>query len=165
MRRCLGLFLVSLVLTPTAATAHGGGVKTNPDHGEVLEQLPAEATVSFGQAPTKADVVLETPAGTVVKLKTQISDTTVTVVLPPTGPRGDYTLSYRVVSADGHPVDGSATFTVTTGPEPAATTPAPAETVRPSTADGTGGWSSLAMAGGAALIALAAGLLFWLMRR
>jgi hypothetical protein len=166
VRRCLGTFLISLVLVPTAATAHTNTVETNPDDGAVLETLPAEATVTLGEAPKRADVVLEAPDGTVHKLQTGVADTTITAELPSTGPRGDYTLSYRVVSADGHPVTGSATFTVTTGPAPVGTAPAPADTARTATEGGTeSDWSSLALAGGAALVALAAGLLFWLMRR
>lgn len=166
MRRCLGLFLISLVLVPTAAAAHSNLVETNPADGAVLEKLPAEATVTLGEAPKKADVVLEAPDGTVHKLQTQVADTTITAELPSTGPRGDYALSYRVVSADGHPVTGSATFTVTTGSAPVATTPSPAGAAPTAATDGSeSGWSSLALAGGAALVALAAGLLFWLMRR
>ena len=164
MRRCLGVFVISLVFAPTAATAHTNSVETNPADGAVLEKLPAEATVTLGEAPNRTDVVLEAPDSTVHKLQTRVVDTTIKAQLPSTGPRGDYTLSYRVVSADGHPVTGSATFTVTTGPAPVATTPSPDETAP--TADGTeSGWSSLAMAGGAALAALAVGFLFWLMRR
>jgi methionine-rich copper-binding protein CopC len=166
VRRCLGVFLISLVLFPTAATAHTNLVETNPADGAVLEDLPAEATVTLGAGPQRADVVLEAPDGTVHKLRTRVADTTITADLPSTGPRGDYTLSYRVVSADGHPVTGSATFTVKAGPEPVATTPSPDETAPTATADGSAsGWSSLALAGGAALVALAAGFLFWLMRR
>lgn len=165
MRRCLEIFLISLVLTPTAATAHTNTVETNPDHGAVLDELPAEATVTLGEAPKQADVVLKAPDGRVQKLQARVAETTITVELPSTGPRGDYTLSYRVVSADGHPVTGSTTFTVEAGPA-AAATPVPAETGRSAVAGGAEwSWSSLALAGGAALVALAAGLLFWLMRR
>ncbi len=162
MRRCLGIFVISLVLVPTAATSHTNLVETNPADGAVLEKLPADATVTLGEAPKRADVVLEAPDGTVHKLQTRVADTTIAAELPSTGPRGDYTLSYRVVSADGHPVTGSATFTVTTGAAPTAATPVPPETAPTAAADS---WSSLALAGGAALVALAAGFLFWLMRR
>lgn len=164
MRRCLGLFLISLVLFPTGATAHTNVVETNPADGAVLDTLPAEATVTLGETPKKTDFVLETPDGTVHKLRPQVADTTITAELPSTGPRGEYALSYRVVSADGHPVTGSATFTVTTGPAPAATASAPGETARPAD-EAESAWSTLALAGAAALVALTAGLLFWLMRR
>jgi len=31
----------------------------------------------------------------------------------PLGPAGSYTIAYRIVSADGHPVEGSVSFTLT----------------------------------------------------
>ena len=123
VRRRLGLLLVPFVLVPTAASAHSNWVETNPAHGATVETLPAEATVTVNEAPQKADVVLARPDGKVVKLKSRVVGSTVKVRLPPSGTRGAYTLSYRVVSADGHPVSGSTTFTVTSGPTPSAATP------------------------------------------
>lgn len=123
VRRCLGLVVVLLVLVPSAATAHSNWVETNPDHRATLSTLPPEATVTFGEEPVRADVALTSPDGKTRTLKPQIVGSVITVRLPSSGPRGTYELSYRVVSEDGHPVSGSATFTVTTGPTPSATTP------------------------------------------
>jgi hypothetical protein len=110
---------------------------------------------------------LEGPDGKVHTLTPQVAGSVVRVRLPSTSLRGIYTLSYRIVSSDGHPVAGSVTFTVTDGPEPVSSaTPAPVETDQASAdRDRASSWSALSMAGGAALVALAAGLLFWLMRR
>jgi len=118
--RCLGMFLILLVLAPSPATAHSSRVEANPSDGATLETLPAEATLTFDEAPKTADVVLARPDGKVDKLKTKVAGSTITARLPGDGPRGVYTLSYRVVSADGHPVSGSITFGVTTGPAPGA---------------------------------------------
>jgi methionine-rich copper-binding protein CopC len=116
--RRLGMFLLALLFFPSPAAAHSNEVLTNPDNGARLESLPAEATMAFGEAPVTADVVLASPDGTVRQLRSQIEGTVVLVRIPPNGPRGTYRLSYRVVSADGHPVSGSTTFTVTTGSVP-----------------------------------------------
>ena len=110
------MFVLLLLLIPSSAAAHSSRVETNPEHGATLETLPAEATVTFNEAPKTAGVVLARPDGKVDKLKTQVVGSTVKVRLPANGPRGAYTLSYRVVSADGHPVSGSVTFRVTAGP-------------------------------------------------
>ena len=120
VRRCLGVFLVLLVVAPSSAAAHSSRVETNPSDGATLKALPAEATVTFDEAPKTADVVLARPDGKVDKLKTEVAGSTIKAHLPADGPRGVYTLSYRVVSADGHPVSGSITFGVTTGPAPGA---------------------------------------------
>lgn len=118
VRRCLGVFLVLLAIAPSSAAAHSSRVDTNPPDGATLKTLPTEATVTFDEAPKTADVVLARPDGKVDKLKTQVAGSTIKAQLPANGPRGVYTLSYRVVSADGHPVSGSVTFGVTTGPAP-----------------------------------------------
>jgi methionine-rich copper-binding protein CopC len=128
VRRCLGVFLVLLVLAPSSAAAHSSRVETNPPDGATLQTLPAEATVTFDEAPKTADVVLARPDGKVDKLKTEVVGSTIKAQLPADGPRGVYTLSYRVVSADGHPVSGSVSFGVTTGAAPGAqpeSTPSP----------------------------------------
>jgi methionine-rich copper-binding protein CopC len=134
VRRCLGVFLVLLVVAPSSAAAHSSRVDTNPSDGATLETLPAEATVTFDEAPKTADVVLARPDGKVDKLKTQVVGSTIKAQLPADGPRGVYTLSYRVVSADGHPVSGSITFGVTTGPAPGAR-PEPTPSPSPSMSD------------------------------
>jgi methionine-rich copper-binding protein CopC len=132
VRRCLGMFLALLVLAPSAAAAHSSRVETNPSDGATRRTLPAEATVTFDEAPKTADVVLARPDGKVDKLKTAVAGSTIKAQLPADGPRGVYTLSYRVVSADGHPVSGSVTFGVTTGPAPGThpePTPSPTSSV------------------------------------
>lgn len=132
VRRCLGIFLFAVVFVPSGAAAHSNSVETNPADGARLEALPAEATLTFNEPPKTADVVLAGPGGEVRKLNSQIVGSAIKAQLPPTGPRGSYTLSWRVVSADGHPVSGSTTFTVT--PRPAAAAPVPT----PATSDTTG---------------------------
>lgn len=125
VRRFLGMFLITLVLAPSSAVAHSSRVDANPADGATVDTLPADATVTFDEAPQTADVVLAGPDGKVDKLKAEVAGTTIKAQLPADGPRGTYTLSYRVVSADGHPVSGSIRFTVTTGPAPATVQPKP----------------------------------------
>jgi methionine-rich copper-binding protein CopC len=139
VRRFLGVFLVPLVLVPTSAVAHSSRVETNPADGATLDTLPADATVTFDEAPKAADVALAGPDGKVDKLKIEATGSTIKAQLPADGPRGVYTLSYRVVSADGHPVTGSTTFTVTTGPSPATVQPKP--TPPPSSSSKGIGWA------------------------
>jgi len=70
----------------------------------------------------------------------------VSVAWPQVSPAGEFRAAYRVVSADGHPIEGSITFTVgtpvgpdTTGPvavaaEPSESTGAPDSSVSPEAA-------------------------------
>ncbi|WP_406629777.1 copper resistance CopC family protein [Amycolatopsis sp. WGS_07] len=53
-----------------------------------------------------------------------VSGATLSAPVKPLGPAGKYTVDYRVVSADGHPVSGSYSFTLTkAGPGIAAAAP------------------------------------------
>lgn len=130
--RFLATVFVAAFSFPSAALAHSNSVETNPLHGAMLEKLPAEATVTFNEAPKKADLALTTPDGQVHVLRARIAESTVTVNLPAAAPRGRYLLAYRVVSADGHPVSGVASFTVTSGPKPV---PTPTRSAAPSADD------------------------------
>lgn len=127
------MFLLALLLVPSPATAHSDLASTDPEDGARLETLPTVATVTLSDEAKQADAVLAMPNGTVRTLEPQIIDSVLKVPLPTEGPRGDYKLSYRVVSADGHPVSGSVRFTVTTGPAPNA---APTQSPQDSSASG-----------------------------
>ena len=59
-------------------------------------------------------LVTKSDGASVVSGKSAVADNTVTTPVK-TGPSGDYTVAYRVVSADGHPVSGRLSFTVGTG--------------------------------------------------
>jgi methionine-rich copper-binding protein CopC len=79
---------------------------------------------------------------------------TVTAPLRPLGPAGNYTVAWRIISADGHPVRGTFQFTLTT---PGTGTPATDRTTSTDPASaGTPVWPWLA---GAGAVVIAAGML------
>jgi methionine-rich copper-binding protein CopC len=159
--RRLALILISLVLVPSSAAAHSNSVDTNPEDGATLETMPAEATVTFNEAPKTASVVLARPDGQIDKLTTDVAGSTIRVRLPADGPPGVYTLSYRVVSADGHPISGSVKFSVRSGvtpstaPSAAASDEAPAAE-SPTTADDASRGPLVPLVIGVAVLGLAA---------
>jgi hypothetical protein len=61
------------------------------------------------------------------------------------GPKGNYTVGFRIVSADGHPVSGKLTFTLTTAGNG---TPAPANSDGGTTIAGSVGGDSGGSGGG-----------------
>lgn len=131
MPRYLATLLVAAFFLPTAAFAHSTVIDTKPADGAKLATLPAQAVLTFDEPPKMANVVLGAPDGTVHTLATRVEGPRVIAKLPSLQLRGTYGLSYRVVSADGHPVTGTAAFAVTTGPAAPTATPAPAKhTVR-----------------------------------
>ena len=68
-----------------------------------------EEILPEGNAVTLTDVEADTrlEVGPV-----EVEGDTVSVAWPPASPAGEFRAAYRVVSADGHPIDGTITFTV-----------------------------------------------------
>lgn len=109
--------LVSFVLGSTPAYAHAALVSADPADGTRLDAVPKSVTLEFSEdIATPAYVVITAPDGSRVKTGTiDALDKTVTATVAAVDMKGTYVMSYRVVSFDGHPVEGSTTFDVTTG--------------------------------------------------
>lgn len=116
MRRLiLALFLVgSMALAvSSAAFAHAGLVSAEPEDGALLQRAPRETALAFSEPVTALRLTLVRPDGASVDL--QPSMTTGSRLTAPLDERlgqGTHMLVWRVVSADGHPVTGSVSFSV-----------------------------------------------------
>lgn len=102
------------------AGAHAVVVASTPADGERLSTAPAEVTITFSEAVTSdlgGITVLSSPAGDRVDNDdtTQPTATTVRASLKPDLPDGTYAVTYKVVSADGHPISGAIKFGVGSG--------------------------------------------------
>jgi len=107
-----------LISSSNGANAHSGLISSNPSQGEVLDQLPQALTLTFneelividGETVNSLQLIAE---GSVEKteLDVNIVGPVINGLLPSgTYPPGVYEISYRVVSADGHPVTGEISF-------------------------------------------------------
>ncbi|MFG3152652.1 copper resistance protein CopC [Streptomyces sp. NPDC048219] len=115
----LAAVLVLLVLGGAGpASAHAALRSTDPGDGTVLQRAPRAVTLTFTESVGLRDDsfrVLD-PGGH--RLRTEDAghadgrSDTVRVALPDTLGGGTYTVAWRVVSADGHPVSGAFTFSV-----------------------------------------------------
>ncbi|HET9631498.1 MAG TPA: copper resistance CopC family protein [Terrabacter sp.] len=114
MRRLASALLALglLVAVPTTALAHDVLEQTDPADGTSITQLPKEVTLTFSEAPLSigSQVVVTGPSGPVSSGPPTTDGRTVTQALLLTAPAGDYTVSYRVTSDDGHPVTGTFSF-------------------------------------------------------
>ncbi|RKR88134.1 hypothetical protein BDK92_2441 [Micromonospora pisi] len=183
---------VGLLAAPAPAWAHNELRASNPAKNARLATAPVEVTLDFAERldPRFTTVAVTDPAGKAVTSGKPKVDG-VRAVQPLNQPLdpGTYTVAYRVVSVDGHPVRGSHTFTVTTPPTTAPpTAPAglPAQPASPPTATTTGapattaaepgalvgdeqdgGGNNLAglLLGGIALLAIGTGILLVRQRR
>lgn len=119
--RLTARLLVCVLLTAGAvsgagpASAHTEVVSSTPAAGATLAGPLDAVQIVFRTAvsPGKAVVVVIEPDGSNAGVGVaSVSGNTVTQPLGPWSYAGDYTVAYRVVAADGHPIDGQVPFTV-----------------------------------------------------
>ena len=124
-RRAGILLLLALLLAPAGASAHAVLVGSLPGDGSRLDRPPTEVSLRFNEpiAPVSLRVIGAAGEAVATGPATAATDGTLRLTLPPDLPAGRYVVSYRVTSADGHPVAGSLTFAVGADPPPAAAAP------------------------------------------
>lgn len=108
------LTLTAMLLGAAAASAHTELVSSNPADGTTVRTLPSSVELTFSEPmATSVFVVVAGPAGAQVEVgEPEVTGDTVRQATTGRGPAGDYTLAYRVVSADGHPLSGELNFAV-----------------------------------------------------
>lgn len=126
--RALAALLLGWLLALTgaqAASAHAELLSTTPENGAVLDEAPAEAVLTFNEPVQLIDGSIRLFPGDEdpLALVAHVNNTSVIAVLPADLADGAYALSYRVVSADGHPISGAITFTIGDGQADSATAP------------------------------------------
>ena len=120
-RLAVGLAAMVLVLVAGTgvASAHASLVSTTPADGQSVPTAPQIVSASFSES-ISADVggltVRNTDGDRVDEGNSSISANTLQVTVPTDLPEGTYIATYRVLSADGHPVSGSWLFGVGTAP-------------------------------------------------
>ncbi|MGZ4715746.1 MAG: copper resistance CopC/CopD family protein [Acidimicrobiales bacterium] len=116
----LGLLAIAVVTgvmlaSAPAASAHAVVVSSNPSDGERLTTSPAAVSIQFSES-VSADLgglrVVSSSGQSVVAGTDTVSGPTLSVALQPDLPDGTYVATYRVISADGHPVKGALVFAV-----------------------------------------------------
>ena len=121
MLRRVPAWFAALLVAATAvvglaapASAHATLVSTDPAEGEVLASSPGEVTFTFDEpVQLVPDGLLAfDAAGDEVDVDASASGTEVKGDLPDDLDEGTYVVTWRVVSADGHPIAGSLTFHV-----------------------------------------------------
>lgn len=150
--------VVLTVASAAPAGAHDRLESSDPPADAELAAPPVEVVLSYSAdiLATGTQVVVTTPDGD-VDAEVTVDGPEVRAALPPDLPGGAYQVAWRVVSSDGHPIEGTFGFTVAEQPghaptatdagEPAqaptetatpADEPSPAATVPGDAAGGTG---------------------------
>ena len=107
---------VALLIGAGPASAHSYLVSSDPVDGASLSAGPPQVTLTFNeQLQTSFDSIsVVGPDGNRWSTgDTTVAGAKVSIALTELGPVGRYTVAYRVVSADSHPVAGTVGFTLT----------------------------------------------------
>ena len=103
-------------LTALPAAAHSTLLSSTPEDGAELDEAPDAVVLTFNENITDlgTDIVISGPDGEDAGSgETEIDGPDVTRQLGDGLTAGEYTVTWRAVSADGHPIDGELTFTLT----------------------------------------------------
>jgi methionine-rich copper-binding protein CopC len=119
-RRVLAVMTAAAAVTaivlasPSAAGAHAALLSSTPRDASTVVTPPRDVTLTFDQSIEQqgAQVAVTDTAGTKVNDTAPHVNGAVVVQHVPVLEPGTFTVAYRVVSADGHPVQGVLSFTV-----------------------------------------------------
>lgn len=138
----LGAVLLSaglIVATAAPASAHDELLSSSPEAGSTVQSPPAAITLAFSGElntdPSSAVIeVLSADGANIATGAPLITQATISQQIAPDAADGLYTVRWRVVSSDGHPISGEYPYTVqaasaeAAGPAPmdsTAATPSP----------------------------------------
>jgi methionine-rich copper-binding protein CopC len=124
--RALALALIIAVvpqLGTSAANAHAKLTSANPKQKSVVTVLPKKITLQFNEdlinlEPGNQLRVTDPRGKTVHSGTATVFGNQLSVALRTSKVLGKYRVSYRAISADGHPITGSYDFTLKAKPKP-----------------------------------------------
>ena len=116
--------LVLMLAAP--ASAHDSLVSSSPADGQTVATMPDSIVLTMNEAAVAVGtrVVVIGPDGEVQQGRPRLSKNTVQQAVEPNSPAGRYTVTWRVTSADGHPVSGTFSFVASSAATPTPSAPA-----------------------------------------
>jgi len=127
VKRTLGLLAAAVLIASgalaPAALAHSELVSSDPADGAILDAPPTTVSFTFNEPlmPDFVRIIGTNPEGVTGDLPvSSVEGPTARVDWPAGAQGGTWQVSYRVVSQDGHPIEGGITFSYA-GPSPSPT--------------------------------------------
>lgn len=130
----LGLIVAATVLLGSAllaagpASAHDAVESTSPAAGATVPTPPAAVAITLSNHPLALGTQIKVSDATGSNWAdggVDIVDNVASQKLKAGAPAGLYTVQWRVASSDGHPIEGTFTFTAAAGATAAGSAPAP----------------------------------------
>lgn len=126
----LAVLTLTLLIPLSPAAAHDAVTGTSPEDGQDLEAVPETVDIIFTDTPLTlgSQIRVEDDQGeNWAAGEVEITGNTASQALEPEIPAGEYTVTWRVVSSDSHPIEGTFGFAVAEAAadaSPSASTPA-----------------------------------------
>lgn len=112
MRKSL-LFLVLMLFAPVIASAHTGLEEVTPGDGETVGEEVNEIVLRFNTAlEPGSTVTVENSKQKKIDLDIALADQNMNVNFLAPLKEGKYTVRWKIIGADGHPIEGENFFTV-----------------------------------------------------
>lgn len=110
-------FASALLFSAAPASAHDVAESTTPANGTSVTDVPASVSITFNNRPLAIGSGVTVTAGgeNWADGPVEIIDNQAVQKLREGAPAGEYTVVWRVVSSDSHPIEGTFTFTATAG--------------------------------------------------
>lgn len=116
-RRLIAAFLATFLVllgTSGAVLAHDAVTGTTPANGSTVTVMPETIEISMSNTPATLGsqvLVLDQAGNNWAQEDVTVLDTVASQALRPGAPAGTYTVKWRLVSSDSHPVEGEFNFT------------------------------------------------------
>lgn len=113
MKKVIMLLCLLMVLIPIATLAHTTLTSSNPEAGQVLTEQIEQLELTFAtEIEEGSSMILQGPSGTVEVTEVSIAGNVMLGTLINELANGQYTISWKIIGADGHPIEGEVPFSV-----------------------------------------------------
>jgi len=113
--------MLALAPAPPPAHAHDTLIATDPEDGTTLETSPEQITLTFSANVLDVSPVVrisDEDGELLTELTPRVEGPEAIADITEPLPAGTHTIQWRVVSSDGHPIEGEFTITVEQDPAP-----------------------------------------------